>query len=174
MIVRRAIAGDEREMAEVHVRSWKTTYRGTISDNYLDLMKVDEREDRWRKGISQTEAFVAEEKREIVGFANGGPVRSGGYTEYDGELYAIYLLEECQGQGAGRELVRQVAIALKKAGYRSLLVRVLRNNPSCHFYEALGGIRIGEERIEIGGALYEEWVYGWPELNVLCEKGGVK
>lgn len=174
MIVRRAKAGDERGMAEVHIRSWKTTYRGIVSDHYLDSMKADEREELWRKGISKTEAFVAEDKGEVAGFANGGPERSGDYQAYDGELYAIYLLEECQGKGAGRELVRQVAIALKKAGFRSLLVRVLRNNPSCHFYEALGGIRIGEEKIEIGGALHEEWVYGWPELNVLCDKGGVK
>ena len=171
MIVRRAIAGDERGMAEVHVRSWKTTYRGIVSDEYLESLNIEEREELWKKGIFHTKAFVAEEARGIVGFANGGQERSGSYPAYDGELYAIYLLKECQGQGAGRELVRQVAMALREAGYRSLLIRVLRYNPSRHFYEALGGSRIGAEQIEIAGDLHEEWVYGWPDLNVLYEKG---
>ncbi|MFC7364623.1 GNAT family N-acetyltransferase [Bhargavaea changchunensis] len=172
MIVRRAQPGDERAMAEVHVRSWRTTYRGIVSEEYLDSLEIEERENRWRSGISHTEAFVAEDLEGIVGFANGGQERSGNYPGYDGELYAIYLLKECQGQGAGHELVRQVAIALNKAGFHSLLVRVLRNNPSRYFYEALGGVRLGAESIEIGGEFHEEWVYGWPELNVLYEKRG--
>lgn len=174
MIVRRAIAGDERGMAEVHVRSWRTTYRGIVSDEYLKSLKIEEREELWKKGVFHTKAFVAEEERGIVGFANGGQERSGDYPGYDGELYAIYLLKECQGLGAGRELVRQVSKALYHAGFRSLLVRVLRNNPSSHFYEALGGVRLGAENIEIGGDLHEEWVYGWPDLDVLFEKGREK
>jgi GNAT superfamily N-acetyltransferase len=174
MIVRRAGAGDERGMAEVHVESWKTTYQGIVSDEYLESLKIEEREESWKRGIFHSVAFVAEEERGIVGFANGGPERSGIYPDYDGELYAIYLLKECQGQGAGQELVRQIAIALNKAGFRSLLVRVLRDNPSRYFYEALGGIRIGAERIEIGGDLHEEWVYGWPDLSDLDKKEGDK
>ena len=174
MIVRRAEAGDERGMAAVHVESWKTTYRGIVSDKYLESLKIEEREESWKKGIFHTKAFVAEEERGIVGFANGGRERSGNYPGYDGELYAIYLLKECQGQGAGHELVRQVAIALNHMGFGAMLVRVLRNNPSRYFYEALGGIRIGTERIEIGGDLLEEWVYGWPDLNVLDDEGGEK
>ncbi|KZE40332.1 GNAT family acetyltransferase [Bhargavaea cecembensis] len=169
-MVRRAKAGDEREMASVHVASWKTTYRGIVSEEYLESLKIEEREESWKKGIIHTKAFVAEEERGIVGFANGGPERSGSYPDYDGELYAIYLLKECQGQGTGQNLVRQVAGALKKAGFRSLLVRVLQNNPSRHFYEALGGIPIGTEEIEIGGDRYSELVYGWPDLNILIGK----
>lgn len=169
MGIRRAVAGDEKGMAEVHVSSWKTTYNGLVADDFLDSLKVEERELTWKKGIIHTQAFVAEDDRRIVGFANGGHERSGSYPGYDGELYAIYLLKECQGKGTGQKLVRYVAGALKEAGFRSLVIRVLEENPSRGFYEALGGIPVGAENIDIGGECYAEVVYGWPDLDVLLQ-----
>ena len=39
------------------------------------------------------------------GLANGDRNRTG-ITDYDGELYAIYILEQYQGNGVGKKLVR--------------------------------------------------------------------
>jgi Acetyltransferase (GNAT) family. len=53
--------------------------------------------------------YVAENKSgKIVGFAAGGRERMGKYM-YQGELFAIYILEEYQRQGIGRQLLGCVA-----------------------------------------------------------------
>ncbi|WP_396126184.1 GNAT family N-acetyltransferase [Anaerobacillus sp. CMMVII] len=76
---------------------------------------------------------------EIVGFSSGGKERSGKYNGYNGELYAIYVLKEYQGQGYGKALVKPIIDEISGMGLNSMLVLVLEDNTSRLFYEALGG-----------------------------------
>ena len=80
----------------------------------------------------------------IVGFASGGP-RQGesSYPEYEGELYTVYLLRQYQRRGLGRRLLGAVARGLLADGKRSMLARVLAENPSRPFYETVGGKLLG-------------------------------
>ncbi|MHC8522911.1 GNAT family N-acetyltransferase [Rossellomorea sp. H39__3] len=59
----------------------------------------------------------------VVGFASVGRERSG---EYEGELYAIYLLREYQGRGIGRELFSRSISSLKALGFQDMFIWVLR------------------------------------------------
>jgi ribosomal protein S18 acetylase RimI-like enzyme len=109
--------------------------------------------------------YVAEDRREIVGFASGGPERAGedGFT---GELYAIYVLEEAQGRGHGRRLVQAVAHGLREMKLPNMIVWVLRDNHDArHFYERLGGLYVRSQPITIGSALLQEVSYGWESLD---------
>jgi GNAT superfamily N-acetyltransferase len=106
-------------------------------------------------------------KGEIVGFSSGGKERSGKYNGFDGELYAIYILKEHQNKGIGKALVKAVMNDMKGLGFNSMLVLVLKDNPSRLFYEALGAHLIDTEEIEIGGKKLTELVYGWKDLDHL-------
>ena len=77
------------------------------------------------------------------------------------ELYAIYLLEGYQRKGIGGQLVQTIAKRLMQEGLHSMLVRVLADNPSQDFYSALGGQRVYEQEITIGGASLVEVAYIW-------------
>lgn len=48
-----------------------------------------------------------------------------------------------------------------------MLLWVLEDNPSRGFYEALGGVRIKQETITIGGTELVEVAYGWSGLSPL-------
>ncbi|GKW44454.1 GNAT family N-acetyltransferase [Planococcus sp. NCCP-2050] len=171
MQIRRAESGDAKGMARVHVDSWRTTYKEIVHQRFLDSMSYSERENRWSRQIMDQEVFVAEnEEGTIVGFAAGGKERSGAYPDFDGELYAIYLLEEVQGQGIGKALVKRVAHSLLKKGYNSMLVLVLAKNRSRYFYESLGAVQIHTEVETIGGERYEEAVYGWKSIKCINEE----
>lgn len=102
----------------------------------------------------------------VVGFAHGGPpqIEEAGYTS---ELYAIYLLQQAQGQGVGHQLVQRVAQDLWAAGHRKMLVGVLAENPACRFYEGLGAQLLRELPTEIGGKSILERYYGWTDLSHL-------
>jgi len=107
----------------------------------------------------------------VVGFASGGQARDGDQV-YDGELYAIYILESHQKIGLGRLLASKIATSLLDQGMHSMLVWVLELNLSCPFYEALGAKRFSERESTIGGAVFTEVAYGWPDLRVLDTSRG--
>jgi ribosomal protein S18 acetylase RimI-like enzyme len=171
--IREAQSEDAAGIARVHVDSWRTTYRGIISEEVLANLSYENRERGWARGLSdpnrKTFDFVAEnDSGEIVGFATGGQERTGDQS-YKGELYAIYILEQFQGQGVGNILTQAIVQRLAQSGMTSMLVWVLVDNPSLHFYEALGGQRIKQQPIEIGGETYEEIAYGWEDITVLIK-----
>ncbi|MCU0510711.1 MAG: GNAT family N-acetyltransferase [Anaerolineae bacterium] len=176
-VIRPAATGDEEALALVHVRSWQTAYRGILPDSFLDELSVAARVDRWRERIAAPGegefSFVAEvtgadRAPVIVGFTGGGPEREGFVgsdgARYDGEVYAIYLLPEWRAQGIGHELMAASAQALIDAAFASVVLWVLKDNaPARSFYEALGGILLGEKPITIGQTPLREVAYGWPD-----------
>jgi GNAT superfamily N-acetyltransferase len=137
MKIRRATIADAHQIAKVHVDCWRTTYKGILSEDFLQSLSYEARAKRWEEIISNStggSVFVVEsEHGDIVGFANGGKERSG-KDPYDGELYAIYLLENYQRQGIGNQLVRHVVQELHRFNIFSLFVWVLEDNPSRFFY----------------------------------------
>lgn len=167
--VRPAEARDAEGIARVHVLSWRETYRGMVPDNFLASLSIPRQMDRWVDSLSDPanlyhHVIVAEEKRQIVGFANYGFPQQPD-EEFDGELFAIYLLKSAHGQGFGRMLFTEAAKGLILLGSSSMLVWVLKENPTRGFYEHFGGVQVREKTIEIGGRRLEEVSYGWRDLK---------
>jgi GNAT superfamily N-acetyltransferase len=165
MRIRVATVADVAAIARVHVDSWRTTYKGIVPEGFLANLAYEHREPLWRdalsKSASRSVVYVAEDlDGHIIGFAAGGPERSGD-TVYTGELYAIYLLDGWQRQGIGRQLTVTLVRQLVQAGFASLLIWVLAENPSRRFYEALGGQQVREQPVTIGGVQLIEVAYGW-------------
>jgi L-amino acid N-acyltransferase YncA len=173
MLIRQATMADVAAIARVHVESWRTTYQGILPDDYLANLTYAQREFLWREILSKrgghSLTYVAEDDSgDIVGFASGGPERSGD-SVYTGEIYAIYLLESWQGQGIGRQLTVTLVRQLMQQRLASLLVWVLAENPSRRFCEVLGG-RMVRERLEmIGGVQLTDVAYGWLDAGTLFD-----
>ncbi len=169
--IRPAAQGDAHTIAQVHVASWRTTYRGIIADDVLDNLQLEPRERYAARVIAESPngefIYVAEDDAgQIVGFASGGPEREHD-PDYRGELYAIYLLQEMQRQGIGRRLVAAVAQRLVHQGMHSMLVWVAADNEFRHFYEALGGQYVRDKFEDFGGRSIRELAYGWRDIQGL-------
>lgn len=166
--VRQARIEDADSIARVHVESWKTTYAGIVPDAYLASLTPEPRAEMWKGQLNAGTIliFVAEDATGIFGFASGGKSRET-IPGYDAELYAIYLLQQKQRQGVGRSLVQKVAEALRRKGFRSLIVWVLAKNPAVDFYVSLRGSLVAEKEIEIGGLRLNEIALGWTSLDDL-------
>lgn len=170
-IIRRAELSDAPKIAAVHINSWQTTYAGIIPEQVLINLDNDERTGRWREIISdpagKQSVFVAEtDDGRIIGFASAEAERTGDPI-YDAEISAIYLLQEYQRLGIGRRLFSVTAQELAARGFRSLLVRVLTANSSYRFYEALGGMKLGEGEAHINGVAYPDVAYGWKDIRTI-------
>lgn len=164
--IRKAVNEDAKQIAVVHVNSWKTTYNGIVADAYLESLTYESKEKMWRT-IDPDTVFVAENKDgQLVGFAGFGQERTGEYG-FDGELYAIYLLKEVQGAGIGRRLVEAVADELMQKNYQSMLLWVMNANPSKGFYERFSPEKIAEDVYTIEGTGHQETALGWRDLPKL-------
>ena len=170
MVIREASPADVASIARVHVGTWLTAYAGIVRDDVLASRSLQKCEMRHREAIADQGrkcwTFVAEDATAgIVGFARGGPERSGNGV-FRGEIYALYVLKEHQRHGAGRALAAAVAGRLMENGLPSMLIWALKDNPSRGFYESLGGRYIGEKEIIIGGDSLAEVAYGWEDVRL--------
>jgi len=171
--IREARIEDAAGMAKVHVDSWRTTYAGIVPGAYLARLSYAGRENLWHDILGNASSnqyrFVAvNDEGQIVGFVSGGPKRSGDPI-YQAELYSIYLLQEYQGQGIGRQLTRRLVEAFLRSGITSMLLWVFADDPACRFYEALGGQRLRVEQANFDGILVDEVAYGWLDIGVILQ-----
>ncbi len=170
IVLRAANRDDALPISQVHVSSWRTTYRDIIPAPFLNELNAEQRVPRWQQLIdSDAHLIVAENAGQIVGFISGGPIREP-LDGYDTELYAIYLLEETQRKGIGTALLIELSRRLRNAGLHNMIVWVLTANVSSHFYEKNGASLIAQKEMEIGGALLTAAAYAWPAIEALAER----
>lgn len=166
--IRKATVEDAKGITKVHIDSWRSTYKGIVSDEFLGKLNMESRMESWR-GVLENPSeeyriFVAEDKqKQIIGFIDGGKNRED-TDEYDAELYAFYLLEEAQKKGIGREMLRDLAKDLRSSGFSSLIVWVLKDNPARTFYEKMGGVYVDTKLLQ--ELSVEEVAYGWKDIRV--------
>jgi GNAT superfamily N-acetyltransferase len=169
MLIREANLADAPSIAKVHVDTWRTTYSNLMPAKFLADLSYEERKTKWVKILSNITqdnfTYIAEDEiGQIVGFANGGKERTGDRL-YQGELYAIYILEKYQRQGLGYRLVSTIATRLLQSGASSMLVWVLADNPASRFYQSLGGQQVYQKQVEIATVQLVEVAYGWTDTQ---------
>lgn len=172
MIVRNAVPSDAAGIAKVAVNTWRTAYRGIVPDEVLDGLSYERKEQKWRNQLTAESAivFVAENGTgEVVGYANGGKERSG-HPMFQGELYALYVLNAYQQSGIGKRLLASVAHALAELQIGSMRVWVLERNPARYFYEAMGAAQEDTRTITIGGTALQEIGYGWKDTSSILTR----
>jgi ribosomal protein S18 acetylase RimI-like enzyme len=133
---------DAESVARIHVETWQRAYAHVFPQAGLDRLAagLDGRIQFWRETIESDEnvrVLVACQEARIIGFASGGPSRDeGADPTREGELYAIYVLPEAWGTGAGRALNTCLLALLRADGFEEAVLWVLDDNPRARrFYE---------------------------------------
>ncbi|AZB44120.1 GNAT family N-acetyltransferase [Bacillus sp. FJAT-42376] len=164
--IRKAVKEDIKGIAEVHVTSWRTTYRNIVDAEYLNALTYEQKENQWANA-DLDQLFLAEDEEDrIVGFSSFGNERTEKYG-FDGEIYAIYLLEEVQRKGLGSALFLNSVDDLIEKGCQSVMVWVISENPSRGFYESYFPELIAEETFTIGKGSHIEYAFGWKDIERL-------
>jgi len=167
--IRDAAIDDAEGIARVGVDTWRTAYKGLVPDAHLASMSYTRAEAKWTERLASAErdtlvAVVSPGR--IIGFASFGPARES-IQQFTGELAALYVLKEFQGYGIGKRLVRACAERLQLKGHRNMYLWVIADNPATSFYERLGGQKIAESTMTIGGAEVAIVSYAWDDIDLL-------
>jgi ribosomal protein S18 acetylase RimI-like enzyme len=160
---------DAEGLARVHVASWRETYQELLPAAFLARMSEAAHARRFARQLlspaPDAVTLAAADRRGLVGYAEGGPSRSG--TRGEAEIATLYVLRAAQGIGLGRQLLADTARALAARGATSLVISVLRDNARARqFYERLGGAP-DPARPERGpgGRLLHEVSYRWADIR---------
>lgn len=140
--IRRRKKIDCKEIAHVVTVDWNETYKGIVSDEFLDNLYKNE-EERTISLINNFDEndnhqFVLVVNDKIIGFINVGGSEDKDYSDY-GEIYALYIINEYKGNGYGKELVKIGIKELKNMGFNKMVVGCLDGNKSNEFYKHIGG-----------------------------------
>jgi hypothetical protein len=118
--IREATRLDAGTIAEVHVASWRSGYRGILPDEILDSLSVEERERTWREILEGKRAraggrvagggftLVAEVEGRIRGFCSvATPSPDPDLTSNVAEIGALYVAPKLWRQGRSRLRTRR-------------------------------------------------------------------
>lgn len=108
---RTAIEADASGVAALHAASWRSAYRGILSDSYLDASVQSEREQLWQRRLAHSHrerqyVLLAEQKQTLVGFAC---VLLDEEPEWGACLDNLHVLPNYTGNGLGGQLLQRVA-----------------------------------------------------------------
>ena len=160
--VRPAARADAPAVAELHVATWKATYKGVLPDNFLDGLTPAMRLPLWRDAIEYGEPQVqlaVADNGQPVGFVGFDRSRDPKTKPTTGEIWALYVTPGHWGQGAGLALWDAAREGLIEEGCTEVTLWVmLRNERALRFYELAGFKReLNTARTTtLGGAKVEE------------------
>lgn len=165
--IRNAESSDAKEIARIKVDTWRSAYKGILPEDYLNKLDYEEQAQRFGTLISKGKdsfVIVAELDSQIVAFAAAGKERTNEYY-YEGEVYSIYVMEEHQKKGIGRQLISHAAKGLTEMGIDSMLVWALEGNPYIGFYETLQGKYIEKMPFDLVDSDLYLVGYGWKDIG---------
>ena len=140
--IRDATPEDAAAIAEVHVRSWRSAYRGMIPVEVLDALSVVQRERNWRERLllaTTADAIpftlVAELAGAVRGFCNVSRLDA----DAEATIGALYLEPAHLRAGIGSALLATALARLRDAGRDDVVLWVLEENRAARaFYERFG------------------------------------
>jgi len=149
-----------------HIRrvTWHTTYNSILNARAIDGA-TQGFADRWRRDFKPDGGqfvFIAESAGKPVGFILGGPSREA-WADYPGEIYLLYVLDEFQRQGIGKQLMikaHEALSAAKLAPYFLFAIGEVKAPQA--FYTRAGGKDITRSKgFSIAGTPLTDIAFGW-------------
>jgi GNAT superfamily N-acetyltransferase len=161
LTLRPAGVGDVPALVALHVAAWNDTYAPLVTGP-----SVDTRERQWRHAFGDLDGWfchvLARSDGTLVGFTKG-VFRPG--HEIPGQLDKLFLARDYQRMGLGLRLVGGVVRRFLEANVPAMAAYVDPRNPSCGFFERLGGRWL----IEPDGHANFSW-YAWNDLPALARR----
>jgi dihydrofolate reductase/ribosomal protein S18 acetylase RimI-like enzyme len=169
--LRAADARDADAIAALHADSWRRTYRGMMSDAFLDGDALENRRQVWRERLGAADAdrlvVVADDGARIVGFVCVFARGDAGWGAYIDNLHVVF---DWKGRGVGRALMSGAAdwICATQPDPGVYLWVMEANAAARAFYDRLGAQNV--ETITLAdpaGGSAPNCRYVWPDARRL-------
>src|SRR5215470_672463 len=153
---------DAPALASAYEEAWRNAYQGIIPHLSLERMLARRGLHWWESALrKRTPLLVLDFGGEAAGYATYGRSRLG-RTQFQGEIFELYLRPIYQGLGLGEKLFDGARTRLAEQRLKGLLVWALADNDAaCGFYLSLGGKPIAEGAESFGEVSLRKVAYAW-------------
>jgi ribosomal protein S18 acetylase RimI-like enzyme len=153
ILIREAQLQDVDAISTIHVKTWQSTYKDQLPEDFLESLSIPKRKEVWTNTLlkpqKNNKVLVAEMDKTIVGFCSLGQCRDKDINKPVGEIYAIYLDQNYFGKGIGSILMKDALRLLKNNGFSQTTLWVLTSNIQARrFYEKHGWKSDGKVKID--------------------------
>lgn len=169
--LRSATAEDYKPIALLHATNWQHTYRGILSDHYLDNEVTEERITFWKERLENPAAnqitTVATMNNKMVGFSC---LLLDDDEQFGTLLDNLHVSIHVQKSGIGKLLMQDCAkTILAKASNHKLYLWVFEANQNARaVYEKLGGQHIETiDHDNWDGTTAKVCRYAWDDADIL-------
>jgi ribosomal protein S18 acetylase RimI-like enzyme len=142
MHIRQATVSDAHRIAQIHVASWQSAYRGQMPDALLDMLDVHKRAVFWHNHLNREPPgiFVVEFEGGIIGFCDLIPSRDHDSNPHViAEIAALYVHPDHWRRGAGRALCLHALEVARRQHLAAVTLWVLASNiVARNFYQTMG------------------------------------
>ncbi len=131
-------------IASLHTSSWRSAYRGILSDHYLDYVVDADRFAHWVKHVKalaagEGEIYLARLEDEPVGFLCIESTGMPGANLHGAYINNLHVLPQLTGHGIGTALLEHGEKWAKAHGHDQMYLFVFEDNVAARqFYQASG------------------------------------
>ena len=143
--IRKAVKGDVKDLATLIDDCWKKTYKNIMPIETLERKEKNKNEKikKWENNVNNRNGFVVELNKKIVGYCEY--ILKSDLEAADCEITILYIDNNYQSLGIGKELVEFVKSKLKQNNKNNMAIRCLEENINGRkFYKKIGGIELEE------------------------------
>ncbi|BCL69279.1 GNAT family N-acetyltransferase [Vibrio nigripulchritudo] len=136
--IRKALIADVKDIADIHVSSWKVAFEGQMPQGYIDEFTTSSREAEWFDIIEKQQeiVYVAQEDSKIMGFLSFYISAESTQTI---ELSKLYLCPKVYQRGIGQKLMTHLEKMARGMNIKQLSLYVLDcNQNAINFYKKHG------------------------------------
>jgi ribosomal protein S18 acetylase RimI-like enzyme len=161
---------DTQIIANLHALSWQKTYRGALTDDFLDNHVQENRLSVWTQRMQQPSenqiVILCELDYSLAGFVCAYGNNSEDYGTY---IDNLHVSSDFKGKGIGKALMKQIAHwSIDIHHQPKLYLKVLENNHAARgFYDKVGGINQKRfPEIMESGNVQNVCLYSWGSFEM--------
>lgn len=167
-MIRKGKTEDAGIIAKIKIDNWRKTYKDIFPDDFLQNLEAKDEEEKYLKNLKEKDVIIYE-KDEPIAYCYYGKRKNSEYPDYEGEVFALYVKNDCQNHGIGTNLLQEAIRDLSKECTKVLLWCAKENKSAISFYRKNGLEIIGEEAECIGEKEVEKVALGIDVRNMVMD-----
>ncbi|MCW8331008.1 GNAT family N-acetyltransferase [Photobacterium sp. SDRW27] len=169
-----ATIADMEKIAALHIQSWQQTYRGILSDSYLDDAIHHDQNKLWQHRFANPAPrqviLVAYEGKNLLGFIC---IYLEHHPKWGTLVENLHISGNHQGQGLGKRLLfAAAAVSYAHLPSNGMYLEVLADNITAQiFYQKLGALKAKAQTWQApDGNRVNELIYRWNSIEHLVKE----
>ena len=113
-MIRKGHINDALEIGNIKINTWRKTYFNIFPDEFLDKLNIETEEQKYIKSYPNRKVKVYEKDGQIIAYCYYGNRKEEILPDYTGEVFALYVKNDCQDKGVGTKLLKDAINDLSK------------------------------------------------------------